>query len=130
MRQVKSALALHLRPSAHILALKKPTADWSQHDHTLAMAYSVLESETCDKCGHPIWVCRNTDNRITFRVETYTCFADKELQKTRKKWEERNKGKPNKERLKDGEYEYTVPKMTDDSPLPSRAEWYMSRNNG
>lgn len=129
MRQVKSALSLHLRPSAHILGLKKPTSDWSEADHTLAMAYSVLESETCDKCGHPIWVCRNTDNRITFSVESYVCFADKELQKTRKNWEKKNGGKKDKERLKDGEYEYVVPKMTDGSPLPTRLDWYNSRNS-
>lgn len=125
MRQVKSALALNLRPSAHILALKRPASNWSEEDHKLAIAYSVLQSETCDKCGQPIWVCRNDDNRIQFKVKKYTCHGEKKLQKTRKDWEKRNTGK-DKERLKDGEYEYVVPYMTDGSQLPSRIEWLES----
>jgi hypothetical protein len=118
MRHIKSALALGLRPSAHILALKKPLSGWSEWDHKLAVAFSQLEAEICEKCGNPIWICRTTDDRVQFTVEKYRCFADAELEK------KRNKRTKEKRELKPGEYEYTRAETIDGGPLPSREDYY------
>ena len=129
MPQIKSALSLGLRPSAHILRLKKPQSNWSEHDHTLAVAFSRLEAEICPHCQNPVWLCRTTDPRVTFEIDTYRCFAESELQKKRKKWEERNKNSK-KDRLKEGEYEFVRPKTTDGGPLPTREDWFARLQNG
>lgn len=123
MRQIKSALALKLRPSAHILALKNPHSNWKRIDHVLAVAFAQLESEICDKCGNPIWVCRTDDERVGFKVETYRCWGDAELEKARKS-REGKKGKSAS--LKPGEYEYVVPYTYDKGPLPTREDFYSS----
>ena len=133
MTSIKSALTLGLRPSAHIGYLKKPASNWSEIDHKIAVAYSRLEAEICDKCGNPIWVCRNEFADVTFNVKTYRCFADSELDKRRKKWEEKNKNNRSKtkpDRLKSGEYEYVVvePGFGQDR-LPTRIEWLKALNN-
>jgi hypothetical protein len=119
MTHLKSAIELRLRPSAHILMLKRPASDWSVWDHKFALAFSRLNAEMCDKCGNPIWVCRNPDKRIRFEVDTYTCYADKELSKRRKDREKKKKD------LKDGEYEYVraVPDFGVES-LPTRDDYY------
>lgn len=121
MTHFKSAIELGLRPSAHILALKKPNSNWSEWDHKFAVAFSRLNAEMCDKCGNPVWLCRNPDGRIRFEVDTYICYADKELSKRRTK---REKDK-NAKKLKDGEYEYVraVPDSGVDK-LPSRDDYY------
>jgi hypothetical protein len=119
MEHLKSAIELGLRPSAHILALKKPNSNWSEWDHKFAVAFSRLNSEMCDKCGNPVWLCRNPDSAIRFEVDTYVCYADKELSKRRK---ERQKKKKD---LKDGEYEFVraVPDSAV-SELPTRDDYY------
>jgi hypothetical protein len=123
MRAIKSALGLGLRPSAHILGLKKPLSGWSESDHKLAVAYSTLEAETCDKCGNPIWLCRTTDERVEFEVKKYRCFATAEIEQREEKWRKQNK---KGDRLKPGEYEYAVPKTRSGASLPSREDFYNS----
>lgn len=119
MTHLKSAIAMGLRPSSHILGLKKPSSDWSVWDHKLAVAFSRLDSEMCDKCGNPIWLCRNPDSRIRFEVQKYVCYADKELSKKRKDREKK------KASLKDGEYEFVraVPDFGEEG-LPTRNDYY------
>ena len=103
--------------------LKKPLSDWSEADHKLAVAYSILESETCDKCGNPIWLCRTTDERVEFEVKSYRCFATAEQERREADWRKRRK---KGERLKPGEYEYTVPKPRPGAELPTRVDFYES----
>jgi hypothetical protein len=99
--------------------LKNPLSGWSEWDHKLAVAFSQMQSEVCDKCGNAIWLCRNPDGAIRFEVEKYMCYADKELSKRRKEREKRKKD------LKDGEYEY-VRAVPDSSigKLPTRDDYY------
>ena len=118
MTHVRSAVEMGLRPSAHIMALKKPSSDWAVWDHKLAVAFSRLNAEMCDKCGNPIWLCRTSDSRVRFEVDTYVCAADKELSKRRKEREKRKKD------LKDGEYEYVRAVPDFGSELPTRDDYY------
>lgn len=127
MTQIKSALSLGLRPSAHILSLKKPASDWSNGDHKVAVAYSRLEAEICQHCQNPIWICRTTDERVLFKVESYRCFGDAELEKARKK---RSEKKGDKGNLKPGEHEYVRAYTYDGSPLPTRNEWLERLSKG
>ena len=119
MGHIRSALDLKVRPSAHIRMVKNPHSGWNHWDHLLAIAYSQLNAEMCDKCGNPTWLCRTTDDRVRFEVEKYVCYGDKALQKRRKAREKR------KGELKDGEYEFVraVPNREIDV-LPSRDDYY------
>ncbi|UXO93836.1 hypothetical protein Pan2_17 [Pseudanabaena phage Pan2] len=72
----------------------------------------------CDKCGNPIWLCRNDDSRVRFEVRTYICQADKELAKRRKDREKKKRD------LKDGEYEYVSAVPDFGSELPTRDDYY------
>lgn len=118
MTHIKSAVEMGLRPSAHIMALKKPSSDWSVWDHKLAVAFSRLNAEMCDKCGNPIWLCRTSDSRVRFEVDTYVCYADKELSKRREEREKRKK------KLKDGEYEFVRAVPDTNANLPTRDDYY------
>ena len=111
MTEVRSAVANHLRPSAHILRLRKPQSGWTLEDHALAVAYQTLNDETCPECGHPVWICRSSNNRLKLTVGTETCYVSKAKETSKKK-------------LKPGEFLYVRPEMTDGSPLPDRDAYY------
>lgn len=84
----------------------------------LAVALTLLESETCDQCGTPAWIGRSTDSEIVFDVESSTCFGCAELEKDR----EMRKGQ---KRTK-GEIRYaTARNVWDGERLPSRYDSYM-----
>ena len=80
----------------------------------------ILEDETCNECGNPIWVCRNESaSNVGFKVKTATCFAKAELDR----WNEReDKKKSAKKRY--GEYPYVVAYTYDGSDVPSRMQFY------
>lgn len=97
---------------------EQPTDPWQPYDFKLLEAYQVLQDETCQMCGHPLWLCRSTDPNLEFRVQTAVCQAKAALEKADKKREN------NKRELKPGEYAFTVPKMLfKDMELPTREEW-------
>ncbi len=80
----------------------------------------ILEDETCQQCGNPIWVCRNENaNNVGFKVKEATCFATAELDR----WQEKE-DKKNSKKKKHGSYPYTVAYTYDDGDMPSRMEFY------
>lgn len=112
---VQTAMDLHLPPTFMLLEGKQPTDPWSRHDKKLAVAWTIMNKETCPKCGQPIWICRSSDKNLGFSVKVGLCYASAELEK----WQDSKRGK----NLKKGEYPYVVPTMYDDSPLPSRLDY-------
>lgn len=113
MQAIRSAVALGLRPSAHILMLRNPRSKWTPEDHVAAIAYQMVNDETCPECGNPVWVCRSTNRDIEFTVEFGTCYVDKAKSSSKKK-------------LKDGDFLYVRPRMRDGSALPDRDEYYQN----
>lgn len=115
MTAIKSSLALGLRPSAHILALKEPRSKWTPNDHNIAEAFQSLQDEICPQCGKPVWICRSRDNSLRFTVQTDVCrvTAATDNPKLKKK-------------LKAGEFLYAIPKMFGGKPLPTRDQYYES----
>lgn len=116
---VQTAVKMSLPPTSFILN-KDPSEGWSREDKKLAMALTILEKETCQKCGQPLWICRSDNRNLLFKVKRDTCYATAELEKDQKK-------KQRKE-LKPGEYEYVVPFMRPDGPFPSRKEYLTAMN--
>ena len=86
----------------------------------LVEAMQILEDETCNQCGNPIWVCRNeTANNVGFKVKEAKCFATAELEK----WQEKEE-KKNSKKKKYGSYPYTIAYTYDGSDMPSRMDFY------
>lgn len=94
---------------------------WTEQDVLLATALTVLEDETCKKCGTPVWWGYSTDNRIQFKIESSRCYGCEELEKEREQ-EQKNKVKSH------GKVLYPIPyNFFQEQPLPSRKEAYKRR---
>jgi len=99
---------------------EQPSEPWNEFDFMLIEAYQILQDETCNECGNPIWICRNEEaSNVGFKVKTAKCFAKAELDKWNEK-EEKSKSK--KKRY--GEYPYVLAYTYDDSDMPSRRSFY------
>lgn len=105
-------------PPTSLLSDGDTTSSWSRADKKLAMAYTILNRETCRKCGQPLWICRSTNKDLTFHPRKDKCFATEEFEK----YSESKNGK----NLKKGEYIYVTPEMPEGMPLPSRKEYFES----
>jgi len=113
---VETAMKLHMPPSVFMFPDRQPTEPWTAGDKKLALAWTILERETCGQCGKPIWICRSSNKNLLFSVRTDICYASAEVQK----FQDTRRGK----NLKKGEYPYVVPKMRHEGdPLPTRADY-------
>lgn len=116
MLAVQTAMDMKLPPTLMLLDKKQPTDPWTQQDKKLAVAWTILNKETCKECGNPLWICRSENKYLGFKVQKAHCYAKAELQK----WEGSAAGK----NLKPGDYPYVVPKMYDkEMSLPTRSEY-------
>jgi hypothetical protein len=112
---VQTAMDHHFAPTVFIINDKQPTDPWSVADKKLALAWTILQKETCRECGQPLWICRSNNVNLYFSVQTDTCYAKAELDR----WE----AKPNR-KAKPGESAYIVPDMrSDDGKLPTRKQY-------
>lgn len=109
-----------------MLFYEQPTAAWVPFDFKLLEAYQRLQDETCPKCGHPVWLCRSTGNRVEFRVREAYCAAERTMKEYENRTK-RGKEKPSREERKEwGRYHYTEPKVPHgvEGGLPTRKEFY------
>jgi hypothetical protein len=96
----------------------QPTDPWEEFDFKLLEAYQILQDETCNMCGQPIWICRSTSSNIRIKVRKTQCNVTAELEKKQKSDEKA------KRELKPGEYYYTAVETYDGGYLPTRQEFY------
>lgn len=86
----------------------------------LVEAMQMLEEETCNECGNPIWICRNeTAANVGFKIKIATCFAKAELDRWNEKEEKRKTSQK-----RHGQYPYIVAYTYDGSEMPSRMQFY------
>lgn len=99
---------------------EQPTDPWTPFDFKLLEAYQILQEETCQECGNPIWICRNENAaNVGFKIKTAKCFAKAELDKWHEKEEKKKTSKKHY-----GEYPYVVAYTYDGSDMPSRRSYY------
>jgi hypothetical protein len=92
---------------------RQPEDGWSKADKKLAIAWTILQRETCRECGQPLWICRSSNKNLLFSVRTDLCYAKAELEK----WQDG----PRAKKLKRGEHPYISAKMRNEKdPMPSR----------
>lgn len=123
MLPIRSAIALHLRPTAHILRLKNPTANWTNVDHLLAEAFTRMQDETCPQCGQPIWLCRSNDPNLQWKVRSDTCSASAE----KEKYDEKESAKKGKKKY--GQFHYLEPYTVFGDPIPTRDAFFEALAN-
>lgn len=121
MVAIKAAITAGIRPVA-MLFHEQPSDPWTRFDFMLLEAYQMLQDETCNECGNPIWVCRNESaTNVGFKVKVAKCFAKAELDKWNEKEEKKKSSKKSY-----GEYPYVIAYTYDEEPLPSRESYYRS----
>lgn len=112
---VQTAYELGIPPTSLILPDKQPSDPWTPQDKKLAIAYTILKRETCGKCGQPLWICRSSNNMLSFSVRSDVCYAAAAL-------DSYNNNKTTKKE-RPGEYRYVVPVMLNDEPMPRRIDY-------
>jgi hypothetical protein len=123
--KIKASILAGIRPSAMIFH-EQPMDSWNKFDFLLLEAYQMLEDETCNECGSPIWICRNEEAaNVGFKVKIAKCFAKAELDR----WHEQQEKKKSKQK-NHGEYPYAVAYTYDDGPMPTRMEYYKGLSKG
>lgn len=119
MTKVRAAIENKVRPTA-ILFQEQPGEAWTKFDFLLLEAYQMLQDETCNQCGSPIWICRNEfATNVGFKVKSVKCFAKAELERHAEIQEKRG----NKKKTY-GEQDVVVPYTYDDGEFPSRAGYF------
>lgn len=105
---------------------RQPTDPWTPFDFKLLEAYQTLQEELCPKCGHPIWLCRSSSNRVAFKVQTAYCSAERALEERKDASKARSDKAKAAEKKHWGEFQYSVPYSPPnvEGGLPTRAEWY------
>lgn len=96
-------------------------------DFKLLEAYQILQDEMCPQCGQPTWLCRNTDDRIAWKVESSICYSTRT--KEEREWHKNNKGSPKREERQNwGVFTYATPHVAshydEGTALPTRKEYY------
>lgn len=99
---------------------EQPTEPWTRFDFNLLEAYQILQDETCNQCGNPIWLCRSTNNDIQFKMEKTVCHATA----TEEKWVKRKKTSKKDWEPEPGTTYYPVPYTISKEPLPTRFDYY------
>ena len=113
---VQTAMEWKLPPTVMLQTGKQPTEGWSREDKKLAMAWTIMEKETCSQCGKPLWICRSSSKDLLFKVKKDVCYASRELEK----WQDTKAGKD----LKKGERAYVVAEMRlPEQKMPTRREY-------
>lgn len=113
---VQTAYEMGIRPLTFILPNAQPDEPWTMVDKKLLLAWTILQKETCGECGQPLWICRSSNNNITFSVRKGLCYAKLAMEK----WQDSTAGK----NIKAGETPYTLPSRYDETkPWPTRTEW-------
>lgn len=123
IRKIRAALNAKIRPSALVYgeAVEKP---WSTKDKMLVEAYQILEDEKCPECGNPIWICRNEDSNIQFKVRKTTCYGKRRMDEHRTDLKSMSTKEKNKARQDWGKIEWPEPFTLDETPLPTRREFF------
>jgi len=113
---IKAARDYSVPPTVLILQHRQPSDGWSPIDKKLAIAFQILEDETCSECGVPIWLGHSDDEDIVFEIKSRTCYSCAEIETSRERDEKRKKKRDEK-----GEKHFIDNKT---SHIHTRAEYY------
>jgi hypothetical protein len=124
--KIKASITAGIRPLS-MLFHEQPGDPWTPYDFKLLEAYQILQDETCPSCGHPVWLCRNPDPRVSWKVRDTTCYATKAQEEINDSKKPRKEQASKEDKKKWGVSTYTVPYVPPnlkDAELPTRSDYY------
>jgi hypothetical protein len=119
---IKAARDFSIPPTVLMLRDRQPSDGWSTADKKLAVAFQILEDETCPECGVPIWVGHSDDENVVFEVKSRVCYSCAEIETE----QDREANRKNKRKPTKGEKHFvtTVP----NEHIPSREAYYLAES--
>jgi hypothetical protein len=105
-------------PTVLILKDKQPSDGWSEVDKKLAVAFQILEDETCNDCGVPVWLGHNDDEHVVFDIKSRICYSCATIESE----QEREQNRKSKRKPTKGKKHFI--QTRDDPNLPSREKHY------
>lgn len=118
---IKAARDFSIPPTVLILRDRQPSDGWSAVDKKLAIAFQILEDETCPDCGIPIWLGHNDAEDIVFEIKARVCYSCATVETTR----EREENKKNKRKPTKGEKKFISNETKD---IHTRAAYYQAES--
>lgn len=116
---IKAARDFSVPPTVLILRNKQPSDGWSDVDKKLAVAFQILEDETCNDCGVPIWIGHSDDEHVVFEIKSRVCYSCAAIEQAQEREQNRkNKRKPTKGKKR---FIQTV----NDPNMPTREQYYL-----
>ena len=122
---IRAAERFGVPPTVLLLNDRQPDK-WTQIDKKLAIAYQILEDETCKDCGVPIWIGHSDDEHVVFEIKSRICYACAEVEGAQADAERRAAKRKGRGETK-GKKRFLA--TTEDSDMPSR-EAYFQKESG
>jgi len=82
---IKAAINFSVPPTVLMLNDRQPSDGWSMADKKLAIAFQILEDETCPDCGIPVWLGHSDDETILFEIKSTVCYSCATIEKAKEK---------------------------------------------
>lgn len=82
---IRTAVKTGKRPTCFILRSGNANGPWKEYDYLLAEALEIVESESCQMCGSPKWLCHSDSDEIQFRVTDDHCYASERVERRQKR---------------------------------------------
>lgn len=107
---------------------EQPNEPWTEYDFKILEAYQILQDETCNQCGNPVWLCHSEDNRLEFKAVHSTCFATKAHLAAEDSKKKSGEKADKKEKASWGRTTYMKPYIVQNAEgdLPTRWDYYNS----
>lgn len=87
---LKAAQKNAIPPTVLLLKGRQPSDGWTPIDKKLVIAFQILEDETCNDCGVPIWIGHSDDESVVFEIKSRTCYACAEIESEQEREEKRS----------------------------------------
>lgn len=85
----------------------------------LLEGYQILQDETCQQCGNPIWICHNEfADSVGFKIKEIKCFAKAELERHQERQQ-----KKDSQKKKYGVQEIVVAYAYEGHEMPTRRSY-------
>jgi hypothetical protein len=81
---IRTAVKTGKRPTCFILRSGNANGAWKEYDYLLAEALEILDSEYCQMCSQPKWLCHSDSDEIQFRITDDHCYASERIEKKQK----------------------------------------------
>lgn len=91
----------------------------------MAIAFQILEDETCPDCGVPVWIGHSEDEAVEFDVKSRVCYACAEIESAQETEEKRRAKSKTRHRETKGKKRFIT--RNEEKAIPSRDSYYRAQ---